>query len=110
MFTNVFVQRWAYNEFANSGEVAREVHVRDRRTGFGKPKFINRKGHYQTDVMGLVVEVKDSARNPDHRSVGASDGGEVKEGHGSGWTVQRSDLREHQNIREERVAAGRTAG
>lgn len=26
---------------------------------------INQKGHYQTDLMGLAVEVKDSARNPD---------------------------------------------
>lgn len=26
---------------------------------------INQNGHYQTDLMGLVVEVKDSARNPD---------------------------------------------
>jgi len=26
---------------------------------------INQKGHYQTDLMGMPVEVKDSARNPD---------------------------------------------
>ena len=26
---------------------------------------INQKGHYQTDLMGLAVEVKDSARNAD---------------------------------------------
>ena len=26
---------------------------------------INQKGHYQTDLMGLAVEVKDSAQNPD---------------------------------------------
>jgi hypothetical protein len=26
---------------------------------------INKKGHFQTDLMGLAVEVKDSTRNPD---------------------------------------------
>lgn len=26
---------------------------------------INQKGHYRTDLMGLAVEVKDSAHNPD---------------------------------------------
>lgn len=26
---------------------------------------INKKGHFQADLMGLVVEVKDSTRNPD---------------------------------------------
>jgi hypothetical protein len=26
---------------------------------------INQKGHYQTDLMGLAVEVKDPERNPD---------------------------------------------
>jgi hypothetical protein len=26
---------------------------------------INKKGHFQTDLMGLLVEVKDSTRNPD---------------------------------------------
>jgi len=26
---------------------------------------INQKGHYQTDLMGLAVEVKDAKRNPD---------------------------------------------
>jgi len=30
MFTNVFVQRWAYSEFARVWEMARAEHVRDR--------------------------------------------------------------------------------
>lgn len=43
---------------------------------------INQWGHYQTDLRGLAVEVKDSARKQDR----------------------------HQNIREERVAAVGTDG
>ena len=31
MFTNVFVQRWAYQEFLKFGQVARAVHVHHRR-------------------------------------------------------------------------------
>ncbi len=65
MFTNVFVQRWAYNEFLNSGKWPEKcMFVIDERDSASRSS-INRKGHYQTDLMGLVVEVKDSARNPD---------------------------------------------
>jgi len=39
MFTNVFVQRWAYNEFLNSGKWPEQSMFRDRRTGCGQPKF-----------------------------------------------------------------------
>jgi hypothetical protein len=65
MFTNVFVQRWAYNEFSNSGKWPEQsMFVIDERDAASRSS-INQKGHYQTDLMGLVVEVKDSARNPD---------------------------------------------
>src|ERR1700687_1432994 len=65
MFTNVFVQRWAYNEFVNSGKwPAQSMFVIDERDTASRSS-INQKGHYQTDLMGLAVEVKDSARNPD---------------------------------------------
>jgi hypothetical protein len=65
MFTNVFVQRWAYKEFANSGKWPEQsMFVIDERDAASRSS-INQKGHYQTDLMGLAVEVKDSARNPE---------------------------------------------
>src|SRR5205807_6194719 len=65
MFTNVFVQRWAYQEFLSSGKWPEQtMFVIDER-GAESRSSINKKGHYQTDLMGLAVEVKDSARNPD---------------------------------------------
>jgi len=65
MFTNVFVQRWAYDEFANSGKWPEQtMFVIDERDAASRSS-INQKGHYQTDLMGLAVEVKDSAHNPD---------------------------------------------
>src|SRR3974390_1942195 len=65
MFTNVFVQRWAYDEFVKSGKWPEQsMFVIDEREGASRAS-INQKGHYQTDLMGLAVEVKDSSRNPD---------------------------------------------
>ena len=65
MFTNVFVQRWAYDEFIKSGKWPEQsMFVIDERDAASRSS-INQKGHYQTDLMGLAVEVKDSARNPD---------------------------------------------
>jgi hypothetical protein len=65
MFTNVFVQRWAYSEFANSGKWPEQtMFVIDERDSASRSS-INQKGHYQTDLTGLAVEVKDSVRNMD---------------------------------------------
>jgi hypothetical protein len=65
MFTNVFVQRWAYEEFIGSGKWPQKtMFVIDERGGDSKAS-INKHGHYQTDLMGLAVEVKDSSHNPD---------------------------------------------
>ena len=65
MFTNVFVQRWAYNEFLNSGKWPEQsMFVIDERDAASRSS-INQKGHYQTDLMGLAIEVKDSAHNAD---------------------------------------------
>lgn len=65
MFTNVFVQRWAYDEFAKSGKWPEQtMFVIDERDAASRSS-INQKGHYQTDLTGLAVEVKDSAHNPD---------------------------------------------
>jgi hypothetical protein len=65
MFTNVFVQRWAYDQFVNSGKWPEQtMFVIDERDAASRSS-INQKGRYQTDLMGLAVEVKDSGRNPD---------------------------------------------
>jgi hypothetical protein len=65
LFTNVFVQRWAYQEFLASGKwPERSMFVIDERAGDTNGS-INKKGHFQADLMDLAVEVKDSARNPD---------------------------------------------
>jgi cytochrome P460 len=68
MFTNVFVQRWAYQEFLASGKWPEQtVFVIDERDAQSKGS-INKTGHFQTDLMGLAVEVKDTAHNPDQWS------------------------------------------
>jgi Cytochrome P460 len=95
MFTNVFVQRWAYNEFLNSGKWPEQsMFVIDERDATSRSS-INQKGHYQTDLMGLAVEVKDSAKNPDKWAYyafsadGASAGGKSADAmpHGNGcWS------------------------
>ncbi len=65
MFTNVFVQRWAHQEFINSGKWPEQtMFVIDEREAQSKGS-INKTGHFQTDLMGLAVEVKDSSRYSD---------------------------------------------
>jgi hypothetical protein len=65
MFTNVFAQRWAYEEFLGSGKwPEKTMFVIDEREGESKAS-INKHGYYQTELMGLPVEVKDSSHNPD---------------------------------------------
>ena len=64
MFTNVFVQRWAYADFLKSGKWPEQsmfvIDVRDAES----EGSINKTGHYQTDSMALEVEIKDSTQNP----------------------------------------------
>jgi hypothetical protein len=65
MFTNVFVQRWAYQDFLQSGKWPEQTaFVIDERAAQSKGS-INQTGHFQTDLMGLAVEVKDSSRSPE---------------------------------------------
>jgi len=65
MFTNVFVPRWAYQEFVSSGKWPEQtMFVIDERDAQSKGS-INKTGHFQTDLMGLAVEVKDSSRFPE---------------------------------------------
>ena len=64
MFTNVFVPRWAYEKFIASGKWPdQSIFVVEER-GSSSKGSINKAGHYQADLMGLAVEVKD-ARFPD---------------------------------------------
>lgn len=63
-FTNVFVQRWVYDKFVQSGTWPElSMFVIDERDTQSKGS-INKTGHFQTDLKGLAVEVKDSAHNP----------------------------------------------
>lgn len=65
MFTNVFVPRWAYQAFMTSGKWPEQtMFVIDERDAQTKGS-INKTGHFQTDLMGLAVEVKDSSRFPE---------------------------------------------
>ena len=65
MFTNVFVPQWAYRAFVASGKWPDHtwfvLEDRDQQTNGS----INKTGHFQTDLMGLAVEVKDEKRFPD---------------------------------------------
>jgi hypothetical protein len=65
MFTNVFVPQWAYRAFVASGKWPDHtwfvLEDRDQAT----KRSINKTGHFQTDLMGLGVEVKDERRFAD---------------------------------------------
>jgi len=65
MFTNVIVQRWAYNKLQTPGKWPEKCMFVIGERDSASRSSINQKGHYQTDLMGLAVEVKDSGRNPD---------------------------------------------
>ncbi len=65
MFTNVFVPPWAYREFMATGKWPdKSIFVVEERMSATKGS-INKAGHFQTDLMGLGVEVKDEQRFPE---------------------------------------------
>ena len=65
MFTNVFVPQWAYQAFLKSGKwPEKTMFVVEERNSQTRGS-INQHGKYQTDSMGMGVEVKDSARFPE---------------------------------------------
>jgi len=65
MFTNVFVPQWAYGEFLATGKWPdQSIFVVEERVSASKGS-INKAGHFQTDLMGLGVEVKDEKRFPE---------------------------------------------
>ncbi len=64
MFTNVFVPQWAYQEFLKSGKWPDKTMLVVEERGAQTKGSINKHGHFQTDFMGMGVELKDS-RVPD---------------------------------------------
>jgi hypothetical protein len=65
LFTNVFVAPWAYREFVATGKwPEKTIFVVEDRTAETRGS-INKTGHFQTDLDGIGVEVKDSSRFPD---------------------------------------------
>jgi hypothetical protein len=65
MFTNVFVPQWAYNEFLKSGKWPDHSMFVVEERGSETKGSINHGGRFQTERMGMAVEVKDEARFPD---------------------------------------------
>jgi hypothetical protein len=64
-FTNVFVPQWAYRQFISSGKWPdKTMFALEDRTAESKDS-INKSGHFQTDLTGLAVEVKDEKRFPE---------------------------------------------
>ena len=65
MFTNVFVPQWAYHAFLSSGKWPdKTIFVLEERMSETKGS-INKSGHFQTDLAGLGVQVKDEKRFPE---------------------------------------------
>jgi hypothetical protein len=62
MFTNVFVPQWAFHEFQKNGKWPdKTMFVVEERMSEVKGS-INKSGHFQTDIAGYGMEVKDSSR------------------------------------------------
>ncbi|OLD19378.1 MAG: hypothetical protein AUI85_03040 [Acidobacteriales bacterium 13_1_40CM_3_55_5] len=65
MFTNVFVPQWAYQSFLKSGKWPDKTMFIVEERGSQSKGSINKTGHFQTDFMGMGVEVKDETRFPE---------------------------------------------
>ena len=64
-FTNVFVPHWAYQAFLTKGKWPdKTMFILEGRVSQDKGS-INKTGHFQTDLTGLAVEVKDERRFAD---------------------------------------------
>jgi hypothetical protein len=65
LFTNVFVPQWAYRQFISTGKWPdKTIFALEERTAESKGA-INKAGHFQTNLTGLAVEVKDESRFPE---------------------------------------------
>jgi hypothetical protein len=61
-FTNVFVPQWAYRQFTSTGKWPdKTMFALEDRAAENKGS-INKTGHFQTNLIGLAVEVKDETR------------------------------------------------
>lgn len=65
MFTNVFVPQWSYGQFLASGKWPDKTIFVVEERGSESKGSINKTGHFQTDLMGMGVEVKDESRFPE---------------------------------------------
>jgi hypothetical protein len=64
-FTNVFVTPSAYHQFLATGSWPdKTVFVEEKRVSSSKGS-LNKAAHFQTDLMGISVQVKDVARFPE---------------------------------------------
>ena len=64
-FTNVFVDPQAYHQFLTTGSWPdKTVLVEEKRTASNKGS-LDKAAHFQTDLTGIAVKVKDAARFPD---------------------------------------------
>jgi hypothetical protein len=65
MFTNVFVPPAAYDYFLEHGSWPEKTMFVLEIYGSQSKGSINQRGHFQTELMGLDVEVKDASRFPE---------------------------------------------
>ena len=65
MFTNVFVPPADYDYFLQHGNWPDKTMLVLEIYGSQSKGSINQRGHFQTELMGLDVEVKDATRFPD---------------------------------------------
>ena len=64
-FTNVFVPQWAYRQFLSTGNWPdKTMFALEDRASESKGS-INKTGHFQTNLAGLAIEVKDESRFPE---------------------------------------------
>jgi hypothetical protein len=65
LFTNVFVPQWAYRQFLSTGKWPdKTMFALEERAAESKGS-INKTGHFQTNLAGLAVEVKDESKFPE---------------------------------------------
>lgn len=64
-FTNVFVPQWAYRQFIATGKWPDKTMFALEDRASETQGSINNSGHFQTDLTGLAVEVKDENRFPE---------------------------------------------
>ena len=65
MFTNVFVPHSSYRQFLASGKWPDKTIFVVEERGSQSNGSVNKTGHFQTDLMGMGVEVKDESRFPE---------------------------------------------